>query len=199
MDSRTLVAPALPRAHPIQHLAAGSTKRFVDLTPHAFLGRGAYRTSGVASPRARSKVVDKYLHIKLWSIQMTVWSRHILIFDNQDAPHVDEAVELAGRLSIDYVPAAAPDIYLEFANGADAFTFKVSHPTTILNADNTAKLANVATFASISGTLAILSPNTEVAHALKAVLWCRDQAAEMAFNAALASLSERFVGPLPTI
>lgn len=130
---------------------------------------------------------------------MTVWSRHILIFDAQDERHVEEAVDMAGRLSIDYVPAAAPDIYLEFVNNADAFTFKVSHPATVLNADNTAKLPNVSSLASISETLDQLSSATLVTHVREAALWCRDRAAETAFNAALASLSTRFVGPLPTV
>jgi len=131
---------------------------------------------------------------------MSVWPRYNIAFDVRDERLVEEAVEMAGQLSIDYVPAVKPDlVYLEFVGDADAFIFKVSHPETVLNMNNTATLSNVASLASISGTLAALSPNTQVAHVLEAALWCRDQAAEMAFNAALVSFSNRFVGPLPTI
>lgn len=130
---------------------------------------------------------------------MTVWPRHIVFFDARDEYHVEEAVELAGRLRVHYVPAAAPTVYLRFVNDADAMIFKMAYPYATLNRNNTAKLANVASLASISQTLGQLSLATQVEHVWKAALWCRDQAAEKAFNAALKGLSGRFVGPLPTI
>lgn len=130
---------------------------------------------------------------------MTVWPRHIVAIDAQDEPLVEQAVERAGLLRIHYVPAPAPYVNLWFVNSGDAAIFKLAHPTTTLNANNTAVLDDVASLASISHTLGTLSPKTHVEHVIEAALWYRDDAAKNAYNAAIASLSTRFVGSLPTI
>ncbi|KDM66638.1 hypothetical protein [Acidiphilium sp. JA12-A1] len=130
---------------------------------------------------------------------MVRWNRFFLIFDAIDECHVEEALDMVGRIHFDYLPAVAPDVYLRFASPTDACLFKMCHPKTKLTAGTSGILPEVISLETILDALQILSPSTEVGHVMSASIWYRDDVAKNAFNAAVESLSTRFVGPLPVI
>lgn len=130
---------------------------------------------------------------------MVGWNSFFMIFDANDECHVEEALDMVGRIHFDYLPAVAPDVYLRFASPTDACLFKMCHPKTQLTTGKSGILPEVIRLEPILETLKILSASTQVGHVMSACLWYRDDAAKNAFNAAVESLSTRFVGPLPII